>query len=124
MSSQPVPFQPTIPTAGSGFGQAGGTTSVPPQAVMPVPQKPVKKEIPSTPNKVIGAKVVLTYVGEDGATYEAVTTVDSDQYKVQSYALNVEEKHEKKRDPETKDIINFEDTGERILLFKMRYHVR
>jgi hypothetical protein len=68
--------------------------------------------------------VVLTYVGEDGATYEAVTTVDSDQYKVQSYALNVEEKHEKKRDPETKDIINFEDTGERILLFKMRYHVR
>lgn len=122
--SQPIPFQPTVPTAGSGFGQTGGTTSVPPQAVMPTPAKPPKKEIPSTPNKVIGAKVVLSYLGEDGQTYEAITTIDPADYKIQNYALNVEEKHEKKRDPETKDIIGFEDTGERILLFKLRYHVR
>lgn len=109
----PTPFQPA-PIPGS---------STPPQAVMPTAPKP-KKEIPSTPNKVIGAKVLLTYRGEDGQVYEAVTTISPDDYKIQSYALNVEEKHEKKRDPETKDIIGFEDTGERVLTFKMRYHVR
>lgn len=109
----PAPFQPA-PVPGS---------NVPPQAVMPSPKAP-KKDIPSTPNKVIGAKIVLTYRGEDGQLYEAVSTISQDEYKVQSYSLNVDEKHEKKRDPETKDIMGFEDTGERILTFKMRYHVR
>ena len=109
----PIPFQPA-PVPGS---------ETPPQAVMPKPVH-VKKEIPATPNKVIGAKVSLQYRGEDGQIYEAITTVSPDDFKIQNYALNVEEKHEKKRDPETKDIIGFEDTGERILTFKLRYHVR
>ncbi len=114
-SPQPVPFTP-IPVA---------PPATPPQAVMPVEEpKPPKKEIPSTPNKVIGATVSLQYKGEDGNTYNAVTTISPDDVKVQSYSLSVEEKHEKKRDPETKDIIGFEDTGERILIFKLRYHVR
>jgi hypothetical protein len=109
----PAPFQPA-PVPGS---------STPPQAVMPKAPPP-KKDIPATPNKVIGAKVVLTYRGEDGQLYEATTTISQNDFKVQSYGLNVEEKHEKKRDPETKDILGFEDTGERVLTFKMRYHVR
>ena len=109
----PAPFQPA-PVPGS---------ETPPQAVMPKPAHP-KKDIPSTPNKVIGAKVVLTYRGEDGQLYEAVTTISPDDYKIQKYALDIEEKHDKKRDPETKDVLGFEDTGERVLVFKLRYHVR
>ncbi len=113
----PAPFSPiqAVPSAPN--------PTMPPGAVMP-PGSPPKKEIPATPNKVIGAKIVVQYRGEDGKIYESATTVDPEEYKVQSYALNVEEKHEKKRDPETKDIIGFEDTGERILKFTMRYHVR
>lgn len=115
-TAAPAPFSPA-PVPGTG---------TPPQAVMPIPTppKPAKKEIPSTPNKVIGAKVVVTFKGEDGNIYESSTTVDPDDYKVQSYSLNVEEKHEKKRDSKTKDLLGFEDTGERILTFKLRYHVR
>jgi hypothetical protein len=116
MSNVPMPFVPSIPQA------TQGPSVVP---VMPqVAEKPAKKAIPSTPNKVIGAKIILQYKGEDGAIYEAVTTIDKEEYKVQSYSLNIEEKHEKKRDPETKDLIGFEDTGERIATFKLRYHVR
>ena len=99
---------------------------LPAQAVMPKP-KPPKKEVPSTPNKVIGAKVLLQYKGEDGQMYEAVTTLDPDDIKVQSYSLAVEEKHEKKymkNEDGSKDLVGFEDTGERILTFKLRYHVR
>jgi hypothetical protein len=106
----PAPFIPSV-------------ASTPAQAVMPAAPPP-KKEIPSTQNKVVGAKIVLSYLGEDGKIYEAGTTISMDDFKVQSYNLNVEEKHEKKRDPETKDIIGFEDTGERVLTFKLRYHVR
>jgi hypothetical protein len=112
MSTQPAPA-PFIPAV----------VGTPSQAVMPTAPTP-KKEIPSTQNKVVGAKIVLSYLGEDGKIYEAGTTIAMDDFKVQSYSLNVEEKHEKKRDPETKDIIGFEDTGERVLTFKLRYHVR
>ena len=111
MSAQPAPFVPTV-------------AGMPAQAVMPAPAVKPKKEIPATQNKVVGAKIVLSYLGEDGKLYEAATTVAMDDFKVQSYALNVVEEHEKKRDPETKDIIGFEDTGKRTLSFKMIYHVR
>jgi hypothetical protein len=118
----PAPFSPApIPV------EIGGQTSVavPSQAVMPKPKlTATKKEVPSTANKVIGAKIVLQYRGSDGKVYEADTIIDPSEHKVQSYALTVEEKHEKKRDPETKDLIGFEDTGERLLTFKLRYHVR
>lgn len=106
----PAPFSPAVVPG----------TDTPPQAVMPKP----KKEIPPTSNKVIGAKVMIQFRGEDGQIHEAVTTISQEEFKVQSHSLAVEEKHEKKRDPETKDIIGFEDTGERILTFKLRYHVR
>lgn len=113
----PAPFTPAVvPDVGT-----------PPQAVMPKPATPQKKEIPSTPNKVIGARVSIQYRGEDGKVYEATTTISADEYKVQSHSLAVEEKHEKKyvkNSDGTKDILGFEDTGERILTFKMRYHVR
>jgi hypothetical protein len=97
--------------------------------IMPVPnEEPVvakaARKAPSTPNKIVGAKVLLQYMGEDGKVYEATTTVDPTSNEVQSYSLNVESKYEKKRDPETKDLIGFEDTGERILSFKVRYHAR
>lgn len=115
MSAQPAPV-PFSPAAVPG-------TSTPPQAVMPKPAIQ-KKVIPTTQSKVVGAKILLTYVGEDGKTYEAVTEITQDEFKVQSYSMTVEEKHEKKRDPETKDILGFEDTGERVLNFKLRYHVR
>jgi hypothetical protein len=114
MSAQAMPA-PFVPSA---------VPSTPPQAVMPAPAIPPKKEIPATQNKVVGAKITLSYLGEDGKTYEAVTSVNMDEFKVQSYALNVIEEHEKKRDPETKGIIGFEDTGKRTLSFKMIYHVR
>lgn len=107
-----APFQPA-PVPGSATA---------PTPVMPKPH--VKKDIPATQNKVIGAKVILTYRGEDGQLYEATTTISSDDFKIQKYALDIEEKHEKKRNPETKDIEGFEDTGERILKFVLRYHVR
>lgn len=113
MSVAPAPFQPA-PVPGS---------ETPPQAVMPKAVKP-KKAIPDTQNKVIGAKVILTYRGEDGQIYEAASTISPDEFKVQGYSLTVDEKHEKKRDPEDKSILGFEDTGERILTFKLRYHVR
>lgn len=114
MSAQPKPA-PFTPSA---------VPATPAQAVMPVPAIPPKKEIPATQNKVVGAKIVLSYRGEDGNMYEAVTAIDMDQFKIQNYSLSVEEKHEKKRDPETKGILGFEDTGERVLNFKLRYHVR
>ena len=110
MATIPAPFSPTVVP----------DSSTPPQAVMPKP----KKASPITENKVLGAKVTIQFLGEDGKTYEAITTISPEDYKVQSHALSVEEKHEKKRDPETKDLIGFEDTGERILTFKLRYHVR
>ena len=118
-----IPAAPAVPVLPAAVDQM---TNVPPQAVMPVPTqlKPKKIEIPSTQNKVIGAKIILQFRGEDGQIYDSVTTVSTDEYKVQSYSLQVEEKHEKKRDPETKDLTGFEDTGERILKFSMRYHVR
>lgn len=109
----PLPFSPA-PVPG---------TDTPPQAVMPEPKK-VKREVPSTPNKVIGAKVILYYQGPDGKVYEASTIVDYNEYKVQKYSLDVDEKHEKKRDPDDRSIVGFEDTGERILKFTMRYHLK
>jgi hypothetical protein len=112
-TTPPAPFQPAV--------VPGGNT--PPQAVMPKPP-PAKKEIPLTDNKVIGAKIVVQFRGADGKVYESETVVSPEEYKVQKYALDIEEKHEKKRDPETKDLIGFEDTGERVLTFKLRYHVR
>lgn len=99
------------------------TTDTPPQAVMPKTAAP-KKEIPSTDNKVIGAKITIQFLGADKKVYEAETVISQDEFKVQAHSLSVEEKHEKKRDPETKDLLGFEDTGERVLTFKLRYHVR
>jgi hypothetical protein len=117
-----------MPTAATPFAPAPipGGNGTPPQAVMPKTVVP-KKEVPATPNKVVGAKIFLQYKGEDGKMYDAVTTIDPDEVKVQAYSLSVEEKHEKKyakNDDGTKDLVNFEDTGERILIFKLRYHVR
>jgi hypothetical protein len=113
VATAPAPFTPAV---------VPGSDS-PPQAVQP---KPVlqKKEIPSTDNKVIGAKIIIQFLGADKKVYEAETVISQDEFKVQAHALSVEEKHEKKRDPETKDLIGFEDTGERVLTFKLRYHVR
>jgi hypothetical protein len=112
-----APFTPAPVPGGEG---------TPPQAVLPKPVIP-KKEVPATPNKVVGAKILLQYKGEDGKMYEAVTTIDPEEVKVQAYSLAVEEKHEKKyikQEDGTKDLAGFEDTGERVLTFKLRYHVR
>jgi hypothetical protein len=113
--SQTKPFSPVMP-----FPSPSESTSQPTGATMT--QAPRKSA--ATPNKVLGAKIVLQYLGEDGKTYEAVHTVDPATCEVQSYSMNIECKHEKKKDPETGDLIGFEDTGERIFLLKLRYHVR
>lgn len=115
MSVSPIPVFPVA-----------DLTSTPTQAMMPKP-KLQKKTIPSTPNKVIGTKITLQYHGEDGNIYEATTTISSEDYKVSSYALIVDEKHEKKyeKNPDgSRDLIGFEDIGERVLTFKLRYHTR
>lgn len=125
MTASPLPFIPPAPGFVAKEETATEATPMTPKVVMPpVPSKPAKKDIPVTENKVIGAKILLTYKGADGQLYTAETVVEQSDYKIQTYALAVEEKHEKKRDPETKDIIGFEDTGERVLTFKLRYHVR
>jgi hypothetical protein len=131
MSNAPMPFVPGQGNPPLSFPATTPTTpaqlGVMPTPVMPAaqqPEKPAKKEIPSTPNKVIGAKIIVQYKGENGEVYEASTVIDREEYKIQNYSLAVEEKHEKKRDPETRDLIGFEDTGERILTLKVRYHVR
>jgi len=116
----PVPFTPPTEVS-NGTGAPAPIGTQPPMAVMPK-AKP-KKEIPSTPNKVIGVKVILQYLGEDGQPYEAVTTISPDDYKIQRYFLDVDEKHRVKKDDDG-DIEGFEDTGERVLKFQLRYHTR
>lgn len=115
-SPSPSAIAAFVPPDGS-TPAVNGTTA--PTPVMPKP----KKSVPTTPNKVIGAKVTLQYMGEDGQVYEATTTIDPDEYKIQSYALAVKETHEKRRDKDG-DIEGFEDTGERVLKFELRFHAR
>ena len=111
--SNPKPFSPVaVAEVAENQQQESGVAIKPP------------KKPSTTPNKVIGAKILLQYRGEDGVVYEAVTTIDPKDVKIQSYELKVEEKHDKKRDSKTKDILGFEDTGERVLVFKLRYHER
>lgn len=110
----PVPFNPA-PVPG---------TETPPVAVMPQPSKTKKREIPSYSNEVLGAKITVSFRGEDGKIYEAVHTVSGEEYVIQSQSLTTEKKYEKDKDPETGKTIGFEDTGERILTFKLRYHVK
>lgn len=115
-NSQPTPFAP-IPIS------QGQAPSVAP--VMPTPAAPPKpkKEIPSTANKVVGAKIVLQFKGQDGNLYDATTDLSQDEFKFESYMLNIDEKHVNKKD-EQGDLIGREDTGERTLTLKLRYHVR
>jgi hypothetical protein len=68
--------------------------------------------------------VFLQFLGEDGKILEAVHTVDPATCEIQSYNMNVECKHQKKKDPDSGDLVGFEDTGERIFFLKLRYHVR
>jgi hypothetical protein len=96
--------------------------------VMPVPNEAVEvkapRKAPATPNKIVGAKVFLQFLGEDGKILEAVHSVDPSTCEIQSYNMNVECKHQKKKDPDSGDLVGFEDTGERIFSLKLRYHVR
>lgn len=115
-SPSPSAIAAFIPPEGTTPAVNGTTTPAP---VMPKP----KKSVPTTPNKVIGAKVTLQYMGEDGKVYEATTTIDPDEYKIQSYALSVDEKHRMRKDKDG-DIEGFEDVGERILTFKLKFHTR
>lgn len=96
-------------------------TKLKPVPVNPVPPEP-PKAVPTTGSKVIGAKIELTYLGSDGKTYIAETVVDPKEFRISSYGLNIDEKYDKKK--QDGDLVGFEDTGERILTFKLRYHVR
>jgi hypothetical protein len=115
----PAPFVPPTP----GEGKIMKEEKIM-KAIAPVKEAPAKKEIPATSSKVIGAKIVLTYLGSDGNTYLAETDVDPKEFKISSYGLTIDEKHEKYKDKESGDLLGFEDTGERVLTFKLRYHVR
>lgn len=114
--SQTKPFSPVMPFS----PQANDVAPPPAGATM----SSTPRKAPATPNKIVGAKVVLQFLGEDGKVLDAVHTVDPATCEIQSYNMNVECKHQKKKDPDSGDLVGFEDTGERIFSLKLRYHVR
>lgn len=84
--------------------------------------KPMPRKNRKPGNQIIGAKLLVQYKAEDGTIHEAVTTIDPESHVVQGYTLDIQEKHAKTKDPETGAHLGFEDTGERTLIFKLKYH--
>jgi len=110
----PAPFQP-----GSVQDANGATTT--PLPVVPKVKKE-RKSIPSQSNEVLGAKVTILFKDETGQEHEASVAVSEKDFIVQHHSL--EQKKMFRKINEEDGSCSFEDTGERTLTFKLRYHVK
>jgi hypothetical protein len=117
----PAPFQPMTVTPAEIPQSSGQIEGVPLQAVKPRVKKQ-KKTIPSEANEVIGAKITVLYRDERGEVREAAVTVSDKDFIIQHHTLE-QKKMFKKVNEENGDT-SFEDTGERTLTFKLRFHVK
>lgn len=102
------------------------TTPVAP-AVADIPVTPIAPAVSGRSRLVSGlpiqsVKVIVTYRTKDG-DQEVVHNIDGADFQIVKCEHNVEEKVKQTRDPDTKQLMGYEPTGENLLTLKVKYVV-